>query len=109
MLPYRVSISFIYGLAKRHYIPNDPILWFAMMIMPVGPPAILLSSLSELEGNERTKLEMAKMLFVGTPFFLKTYFFLLVGGFADFVDVAVDLVFGLTSDLFCDCGCDEGV
>ncbi|KAI5808906.1 hypothetical protein DFH27DRAFT_477206 [Peziza echinospora] len=59
-----ISISFIYALAKRHLVSNDPILWFAMMIMPVGPPAILLSSLSELEGNEGTKLEMAKMLFI---------------------------------------------
>lgn len=35
-----------------------------MMLMPCGPPAIILSSLAELKGKEHMKLQVAKLLMV---------------------------------------------
>jgi len=60
-----ISILGIY-LIERHtkILPNDPVLWFTMMVMPTGPPALLISGLAELS-NEVTKSEkmaIAKML-----------------------------------------------
>ncbi|KAF8459071.1 auxin efflux carrier [Terfezia claveryi] len=58
------SISIIYMLAKKKLLSDDPVLWFSMMLMPCGPPAILLSSLAELKGNTNTRLQVAKLLMV---------------------------------------------
>lgn len=58
------SISITYILAKKKLLSDDPVLWFSMMLMPCGPPAILLSSLAELKGNPNTTLQVAKLLMV---------------------------------------------
>ncbi|KAF8421988.1 auxin efflux carrier [Tirmania nivea] len=58
------SIGIIYMLAKKKLLSDDPVLWFSMMLMPCGPPAILLSSLAELKGNSNTTLQVAKLLMV---------------------------------------------
>ncbi|KAF9009476.1 hypothetical protein BDQ17DRAFT_1397775 [Cyathus striatus] len=48
-----VSIPFIYLLAaKTSILSNDPMLWFSMMLMPVGPPAMILSTLVEVSADK---------------------------------------------------------
>ncbi len=61
-----ISISFIYGLASQTSVLDaDPILWFAMMLMPTGPPAMKLTALADVSGsNEGEKLSIAKFLCV---------------------------------------------
>lgn len=62
----RLSISLIYGLAKKTtLVRDDPILWFAMMLMPQGPPALVNSGFAELAGvSEQEKMAVAKTLTV---------------------------------------------
>lgn len=61
-----ISIGFIYGLASRTSVLGaDPILWFAMMLMPTGPPAMKLTALADVSGsNEGEKMSIAKFLCV---------------------------------------------
>jgi auxin efflux carrier family protein len=69
-----ISISIVYGLAKRTgVLDDDPVLWFAMMLMPVGPPAMKLMALAEVNGsNEAEKMSVAKFLTVSACAFGKT-------------------------------------
>ena len=40
-------------------------LWFIMMLMPTGPPALNLTSLAEVNGsNEEEKMSIARLLCV---------------------------------------------
>ena len=40
-------------------------LWFTMMLMPTGPPALKLTALAEVNGsNEGEKMSIAKVLCV---------------------------------------------
>ena len=59
-----MSIPFIYALAtKTGVLDNDPMLWFAMMLMPCGPPAMILVALSDVNGSpEEEKMAIAKLL-----------------------------------------------
>ncbi|KAJ5165614.1 Auxin efflux carrier [Penicillium coprophilum] len=59
-----LSVSLIYGLAKRTpLLGDDPILWFSMMLMPAGPPALVISGLAELaQASETEKMVIAKAL-----------------------------------------------
>ncbi|KAG8856613.1 hypothetical protein FRB96_006373 [Tulasnella sp. 330] len=59
-----IGIPLIYYLASRTtLLSDDPILWFAMMIMPIGPPAMLLSTVLEVTGApERDQIAIAKVL-----------------------------------------------
>ncbi|GAD92014.1 Auxin Efflux Carrier superfamily [Paecilomyces variotii No. 5] len=59
-----ISISIIYGLAlKTSLVRNDPVLWFTMMLMPTGPPALIISGLAELaKVSEVEKFAVAKAL-----------------------------------------------
>lgn len=61
-----VSISLIYGLAKHtKLLGDDPILWFSMMLMPIGPPALMISGLAEVaQASEMEKIAIAKTLTV---------------------------------------------
>lgn len=61
-----VSISLIYGLAKHtKLLGDDPILWFSMMLMPAGPPALVISGLAEVaQASEMEKMAIAKTLTV---------------------------------------------
>ena len=61
-----ISIAFIYGLASRtNVLDADPILWYAMMLMPTGPPAMKLTALADVSGsNESEKMSIAKFLCV---------------------------------------------
>ncbi|KAL8693020.1 MAG: hypothetical protein Q9218_002077 [Villophora microphyllina] len=61
-----ISISVIYLLATRtRVLPYDPILFFAMMLMPTGPPAMALSSLSDCnDSSDEEKMAISKFLIV---------------------------------------------
>ena len=60
------SIALIYLIASRTNVLNDdPMLWFAMMLMPTGPPAMKLTSLADVSGcSEEEKMSIAKFLSV---------------------------------------------
>ncbi|RJE24340.1 Auxin Efflux Carrier superfamily [Aspergillus sclerotialis] len=59
-----ISIPVIYGLAKKtNLVQDDPILWFSMMLMPAGPPALIISGLAELAKiSEVERMAIAKTL-----------------------------------------------
>ncbi|KAI9874853.1 MAG: hypothetical protein M1830_009202, partial [Pleopsidium flavum] len=59
-----ISISLIYVVAaKTTWLSRDPILWFCLMLMPTGPPAMKLTSLADVNGsNEGEKMAIAKFL-----------------------------------------------
>ncbi|KAL2043571.1 hypothetical protein N7G274_003878 [Stereocaulon virgatum] len=59
-----ISISVIYFFASRtNLLDPDPILWFAMMLMPTGPPAMKLTALADVSGSTETeKMSIAKFL-----------------------------------------------
>ncbi len=59
-----ISIPVIYLLASRTaWISNDPILWFTLMLMPTGPPAMKLTAMADVTGaSEDDKMSIAKFL-----------------------------------------------
>lgn len=66
----RISIPSVYFLAKNTtWLGDDPMVWFTMMLMPVGPPAMMLSALMELKGApEPDKMAVARVLTVSLTF-----------------------------------------
>ncbi|EKM77880.1 hypothetical protein AGABI1DRAFT_60805 [Agaricus bisporus var. burnettii JB137-S8] len=67
-----MSIGIIYLLAvKTNLLGHDPVLWWSMMLMPIGPPALVLVVLQEVTGVEqRGKMMMARVLaynYLATP------------------------------------------
>lgn len=61
-----VSIAVIYALVtKTNWLSDDPILWFALMLMPVGPPSMKLVAMGDVNGaDEGEKMTTAKFLTV---------------------------------------------
>lgn len=61
-----VSISVIYLVAsKTSILGEDPMLWFAMMLMPTGPPAMKLITMVEISNaDEEDEHKIAKLLTV---------------------------------------------
>lgn len=61
-----LSIAIIWLLAtKTNVLSEDPILWFAMALMPTGPPAMILVAMAEVSGvDEDEKLTISKILTV---------------------------------------------
>jgi auxin efflux carrier family protein len=59
-----ISIPIIWTLAtKTKLLDDDPILWFAMMMMPTGPPAMKLIAMADVSGaDEQGKMSVAKLL-----------------------------------------------
>ncbi|KAK8042700.1 hypothetical protein PG994_013183 [Apiospora phragmitis] len=58
-----VSIGIIYGLASKGLLGDDPMLRFAMMLMPVGPPATKLIAMVQVSGAEEGEEDsIAKLL-----------------------------------------------
>jgi len=59
-----ISIAFIWLLAtKTNVLSDDPMLWFAMMLMPTGPPAMKLVAMAEVNGaDEEQKMAISKIL-----------------------------------------------
>ena len=64
-----ISIPLIWALAtKTNILGDDPMLWFAMMLMPTGPPAMILVALTDVTGcEENEKMAIAKLLTVSHP------------------------------------------
>ena len=65
-----ISISLIWAVAARtQLIAPDPFLFFAMSIMPCGPPALKLVALADVTGSpEDEKMSIAKFLTVAYAF-----------------------------------------
>ncbi len=61
-----ISIASIYGLASRtDVLGSDPMLWFAMMLMPTGPPAMKLITLVQISNSDpEDESSIAKILTV---------------------------------------------
>lgn len=61
-----ISIFAIWILiTKTNWLSDDPILWFAMIIMPTGPPAIKLVAMADVSRvEEAEKMIIAKLLTV---------------------------------------------
>jgi predicted permease len=61
-----VSIASIYTLAtKTLMLGTDPMLWFAMMLMPTGPPAMkLITMVAVSDADEEDEHKIAKLLTV---------------------------------------------
>lgn len=56
-----LGIPLIWALAaKTRWLSDDPILSFAMMLMPMGPPAMKLIALADVNGSGEEKLSIAK-------------------------------------------------
>jgi predicted permease len=60
------SILLIWGLAARtQIVGTDPMLWFAMMLMPTGPPAMKLITLVQVsDADEEDERNISKLLTV---------------------------------------------
>lgn len=67
-----ISIPFFYLLAtKTDWLTDDPILWFCLMLMAAGPPAMKLTALADVSGaGEEEKMSISKFLTVSTVFFV---------------------------------------
>lgn len=62
-----LSIGAIYGIVKSEgrdgILGEDPMLWFAMMLMPTGPPAMKLITMVQVSGaGVKDEQRMAKIL-----------------------------------------------
>jgi nitrate reductase NapE component len=59
-----ISIPLIWAIAsKTKLLDADPMLWFSMMLMPTGPPAMILVALTDVTGAaESMKMTVAKFL-----------------------------------------------
>ncbi|KXJ95554.1 auxin efflux carrier [Microdochium bolleyi] len=67
-----ISIPLIWVLVtKTSVIPNDPILWWVMMILPSGPPAMKLLALADVSGvSQKIRMSIARFLtlsYIVTP------------------------------------------
>ena len=60
----------IWSLAKyTNVLSNDPALWFAMMLMPVGPPSMKLLVLADVSDvEEEVGMSIARLLTVSSSF-----------------------------------------
>ena len=63
-----VSISIIYALARNtDIVGTDPMMWFAMMLMPCGPPAMKLITMVQVsDADEEDEQKIAKLLTVSS-------------------------------------------
>lgn len=61
-----MSIAVIYALAtKTNLVGTDPMLWFTMMLMPTGPPAMKLIAMVEVsDASEEEEMKISKLLTV---------------------------------------------
>lgn len=62
----RLSIAFIRMLiTQTDVLGDDPVLWFTMMLMPAGPPAMKLVAMAEVDdADENDKMSIARVLMV---------------------------------------------
>lgn len=66
-----VSIGGVYLLASRTgLVGEDPMLWFTLMLMPTGPPAMKLITMIQVSGaGDEDEEKVAKLLTVRYPIF----------------------------------------
>ncbi|KAI0842056.1 auxin efflux carrier [Hypoxylon sp. FL0890] len=59
-----ISIPLIWALAARtNILPDDPMLWWALMMMPIGPTAMKVLALADVSGtNQTVRMSIAKFL-----------------------------------------------
>ncbi|OTB08871.1 hypothetical protein M426DRAFT_262329 [Hypoxylon sp. CI-4A] len=59
-----ISIPLIWALAAyTNILPNDPMLWWALMMMPIGPTAMKVLALADVSGTSETiRMSIAKFL-----------------------------------------------
>lgn len=59
-----VSLPLIYLLATNtRLLADDPVLWFSLMLMPAGPPAMKLIAMANVSGaDEGAKISVARVL-----------------------------------------------
>lgn len=72
---HSISISVIYAIAaKTNWLSQDPMLWFCLMLMPTGPPAMKLTALADVNGSkESEKMAIAKFLTVRLPLIVVSF------------------------------------
>lgn len=63
------SIGLIYAVAsKTSWLGDDPMLWFTLMLMPTGPPAMKLITLVQVAGgSEEESSNISRLLTVSDP------------------------------------------
>ncbi|KAI0022188.1 auxin efflux carrier [Xylariomycetidae sp. FL0641] len=65
-----ISIPVIWALAAHtNVLPNDPVLWWAMMMMPVGPTAMKTLALADVSGTSQ-KVRMSIALFLTVSYII---------------------------------------
>jgi len=59
-----ISIPIIWAFAaKTSILPDDPMLWLILMLMPTGPPALSLMSLADVSGgDDEQRMSVSKFL-----------------------------------------------
>ncbi|KAI1649796.1 uncharacterized protein F4817DRAFT_363228 [Daldinia loculata] len=59
-----ISIPLIWALAAyTDILPNDPMLWWALMMMPIGPTAMKVLALADISGaDQKIRMSIAKFL-----------------------------------------------
>ncbi|KAJ4986998.1 auxin efflux carrier superfamily [Stagonosporopsis vannaccii] len=67
-----ISIGLIYAIAKHTaFLGSDPMLWFAMMLMPTGPPALKIISMVQVSDasvdDERNITKILTVSYVISP------------------------------------------
>lgn len=64
-----IAIPLVYVFAtKTAVLDEEPMLWFTMMLMPTGPPALSITAMADVSGaGEEQKLSIAKFLTVSLP------------------------------------------
>lgn len=57
-----ILVTYLFA-AKTKLLGDDPVLWWSMMLMPIGPPGMIVSVLLEVTNAEtRAKMMVARML-----------------------------------------------
>ncbi|KUJ16590.1 uncharacterized protein LY89DRAFT_749390 [Mollisia scopiformis] len=59
-----LSVALVWGMVTRtSWLGSDPMLWFAMMLMPTGPPAMKLITMIQVsDAGEEEEAKVAKLL-----------------------------------------------
>lgn len=70
-----ISIPLVWALATyTSILPNDPILYFTLMIMPVGPTAMKVLALADVSGaSQKVRMSIAKFLTVSNMIYQKIF------------------------------------
>lgn len=104
-----ISIATIYSLAKHtNILGDDPMLWFAMALMPTGPSAMKLITMIQVSyGSAAEEQKIAKLLTVSYP--LKVSSVYVTNYLTDFIcDLTDPCFYGSRSASSC-ASCHSGI